>query len=139
MLQFLLDTDHLTLLDHGHALVMQRVAAQPHGDVGLPVVTAEEYLRGRLTAVAQAKDGRAHILRYGYFVDTLLLVQQFKIARFDQAAEDEFQQIRARRLRIGSQDEKIAAIALAINAILVTRNKRDFGQIAGLTLEDWSV
>jgi tRNA(fMet)-specific endonuclease VapC len=139
MLQFLLDTDHLTLFDHGHALVVQHVAAQMPGTVGLPAVTAEEYLRGRLTAVAQAKDGPARIMRYALFVESLRLVQQFEIAPFDQASEDQFQVIRAARLRVGTQDQKIAAIAVATGMTLVTRNKRDFAQIAGLHLTDWSV
>jgi tRNA(fMet)-specific endonuclease VapC len=35
-------------------------------------------------------------------------------------------------------DLKIAAIALAHTATLVTRNTRDFEKIAGLKIEDWT-
>ena len=139
MFRFLLDTDHLTLLDHGHPLVMQNVAAQAQDTVGLPAVTIEEYLRGRLTAISQAKDGPARIVRYGWFVETLQLIQPFPIAPFDQVAEDYYQLLRAMRLRVGTRDQKIAAIALANNAVLVSPNRRDFGQIPRLVLEDWSV
>jgi len=35
-------------------------------------------------------------------------------------------------------DLRIAAIAMASDAILVTRNLRDFNGIDGLTIVDWS-
>lgn len=42
MLRYLLDTDHLTLFEHGHALVIRRMSLQPAGTVGICVVTVEE-------------------------------------------------------------------------------------------------
>jgi tRNA(fMet)-specific endonuclease VapC len=139
MLQFLLDTDHLTLLDHGDLLVMQHIAVQAPNAVGLPAVTVEEYLRGRLSAISRAKDGATRVQCYQWFVETLQLIQPYPIARFDQAAEDQFQLLLAMHLRFGTRDQKIAAIALANNVILVTRNKKDFGQVPGLVLQDWSI
>ncbi|WP_343222199.1 PIN domain-containing protein [Methylomonas paludis] len=39
---------------------------------------------------------------------------------------------------IGPMDFLIAAHALALNAILVTNNTREFARVAALHLEDWT-
>jgi tRNA(fMet)-specific endonuclease VapC len=138
MLQFLLDTDHLTLLEYANPVVLQHMAKQAQGAVGFPAVTVGESLRGRLAAISQAKDGPARIDRYDRLVKSLKLFQQYPIAPFDQAAEDQYQILQGLRLRVGSRDQKIAATALANQVILVTRNRKDFGQVPGLIIVDWS-
>jgi tRNA(fMet)-specific endonuclease VapC len=139
MLQFVLDTDHLTLLDYGHPIVTQHCTSTLPAALGVPIVTAEELLRGRLAAIANAKNGAARMLQYSLLHRSLKLIQQFPVVEFDQPAEDQFQILRTKKLRIGTRDQKIAAIALANHVILVTRNKNDFGQVPGLLLQDWSV
>jgi tRNA(fMet)-specific endonuclease VapC len=139
MLRFLFDTDHLTLLQHRHALLLNRLASQPPDAVGVNAVTVEESLRGRLAALSQARDGPMRILQYRHLLETLELLNRFPPVPFDQAAEDRYQHLLALRLRIGTQDLKIAAIALANNLVLLTRNRRDFGRVPALTLDDWSL
>ena len=51
---------------------------------------------------------------------------------FDEAAAASFDQLRAQKLRIGTNDLAIAAITLAVNGTLVTRNTVDFQRIPGL-------
>ena len=40
-------------------------------------------------------------------------------------------------LRIGSQDLKIAAIAMTQDALLLSANLRDFQKVPGLRVENW--
>ena len=138
MLRYLFDTDHLTLFDQGHAQVTQRLAQEPAGTVGLSPVSVEEYLRGRLAAVARARTGPERIRHYGLMIRSVRMLQSWPSVPFDQAAEDQFQLLLGQKLRVGTQDLKIAAVALANSLVVVTRNQRDFGRVPGLTLEDWS-
>ena len=82
-------------------------------------------------------DGSARIQHYARLNETVQLFSRFSVVPYDQPAEDEFQQLRA--IRIGTQDRKIAAVALANQLTLVTPNRRDFARVPGLMLEDWSV
>jgi tRNA(fMet)-specific endonuclease VapC len=137
MLRYLLDTDHLTLYQHGHPPFHRRLKLQPAGAVGISVVTVEEALRGRLAALARARDGPMRIHRYGLLVEALQDFAQFTVVPYEQPAENEFQQLHS--IRIGTRDRKIASIALAKQLTVVTRNRRDFARVPGLALEDWSV
>ncbi len=139
MPRFLFDTDHLTLFDHADVSVWRRFSQCRFGDVALSPISVEEYLRGRLAALARHQGGPQQVQAYRHLVDTLDLFQQLSILPFDLASERRCQQLRAMRLRVGTQDLRIGAVALMNNLTLVTRNRRDFSRIPGLALADWSV
>jgi tRNA(fMet)-specific endonuclease VapC len=139
MLRYLFDTDHLTLYDHANVNVWRHFSSHPWGDVGISAVTVEEYLRGRLAALSRHQQGQQQVLAYARLVESLQLFAQFPIVAFDPASEAQYRWLRRARVRVGSQDLRIAAIALVYHLVLVTRNRRDFSRIPGLMLEDWSV
>jgi len=139
MLRFLFDTDHVTLFQYGNSVVVARLAQMPPVSVGISPISMEEALRGRLAAVSRANSGLARIRAYNHLTETVRLFPQFPIVPFDQSCEIQFQWIRSLHLRIGTQDQKIAAVALANHLTLLTRNKVDFSRIPGLTIDDWSV
>lgn len=51
-------------------------------------------------------------------------------------AADEFERLRQTKVRVGTKDLRIAAICLANDATLLTRNSQDFGRVPGLRFED---
>ncbi len=63
---------------------------------------------------------------------------EINVLEFDEAAAVEFRRLKQSRVRIGTMDLKIAAIALANNATVLTRNSRDFTRVPGLRIEDWT-
>jgi tRNA(fMet)-specific endonuclease VapC len=134
MLQFVLDTDHLTLYDRNHRPLIQHLAKRPPDAIGVTVVTVEEALRGRVAALARPLDGLTRIRRYAQLQRTVEIFGQLPVVPFDQASEDQFQRLLALRLRVGVRDLKIAAVVLANHVTLLTRNRRDFGRIPALVI-----
>ncbi len=103
------------------------------------MVTVEEVLRGRLAVLSRRLDSAARARAYTFLQFAVQFFQQVPVVPFDQACEMQSQQLLTQRIRVGTQDLKIAATTLACGLVVVTRNRRDFGQVPGLVLEDWSV
>ncbi|GJD22503.1 hypothetical protein RIVM261_074590 [Rivularia sp. IAM M-261] len=139
---WILDTDHLTLLLQGNPTVVNKLAAKAQGEVVITVVTAEEQIWGRLSVIRQASQAsNAEKLVRAYLKFRLALddLMRFTILDFTQEAYLEYQELRRQKIRVGTQYLRIAAIALSIDATVVTRNQRDFNQVPGLRLEDWTI
>jgi tRNA(fMet)-specific endonuclease VapC len=139
MPQFLFDTDHLTLYHHKHPALLQRIATHAVDAVGICPISIEETMRGRLAILARVLTGDKHVQAYAHLVASVELFRLFPLVPFDSNSESQFQQLRAARLRVGTLDLKIAAIALTNDLTVLTRNRSDFGRIPGLKLDDWSV
>lgn len=138
MIRVLLDTDHMSLHERGHLPLRARLAAFPSEEVATSIVTVEEMIRGRLALLARRSAGPARVHAYAKLLETVQFFRTIPVVPFDMACEQQFQTLRALRLRVGSQDLRIAAIALVHNVVLITRNRRDFEHVPGLRLDDWS-
>ena len=139
MSRYLLDTDHVTLLQQVHPLVTQRVEANAPNEISITVITVEEQVQGWLKAIREASQSSQPerlIWAYMGLRDVVKYLQKFEIADFTLDAYNRYKELRGQRIRIGTQDLRIAAIALSINAILVTRNQQDFSRVPGLVWED---
>lgn len=66
-------------------------------------------------------------------------LSRLNLVDFSENAYAHYLELRRQRIRIGTQDLRIAAIVLTGNSILVTRNQRDFAQVPGLVFEDWTI
>jgi len=56
---------------------------------------------------------------------------------WDAAAVKQFENLRTKKIRVGTMDLKTAAIALAHGATLLTRNRVDFEHVPNLALDNW--
>lgn len=139
MILYILDTDHISLAQRGHPQIMTRIAAALPEQLALSIVTVQEQMRGRLAQVQHASDTATLIRAYRLLHEAITFHRTISIVDFDPQAATIFDRLRRRRIRIGTLDLRIAAIALAAGLTLVTRNRRDFERVPGLIIEDWSV
>jgi tRNA(fMet)-specific endonuclease VapC len=137
----LLDTDHLTVLKYRESERFQRLhdklAAAVDETIGTTVVNVEEQMRGWLASIAREKQVMRQVSAYRELAGLFSFFGSFHIALFDDAAAEQFQNLRSRNRRLGTMDLKIAAIALVNKALLLTANSGDFSPIAGLHFENW--
>lgn len=137
--RYILDTDHITLVQRNHAAVIARFTALPSEAMAVTVVSALEQIRGRLAQVHRAKTAAEVVHAFARFQEALNFYRTVPVLPYDDAAAIQFARLRTLYTnRPGTQDLRIAAIALSRGLTLVTRNQRDFARITGLQLEDWS-
>ena len=139
MIRYLLDTDHVSLHERGHPELGNRLTEVTFETIAVSVVTVEEMARGRLALLAKRSSGEKRVHAYRKFQETLHFFETVPVIPFDLACEETFQALRADGVRrIGSLDLRIAATALVHDLVMVTRNLRDFGQVPGVRIEDWT-
>lgn len=135
----ILDTDHVSLFQHNHPGVTQRINAINPEKVAVTVITAEEQLRGRLNIIRQASSNDELISAYLRLRATLEFFKSINLLDFNQNACTFYENLVRQKIRIGTRDLRIAAITLSVNGILVTRNYKDFVKVPNLKLEDWTI
>jgi tRNA(fMet)-specific endonuclease VapC len=139
---FVLDTDHVSLLERAGSVeanrLRRRLEQVPVEERATTIVSFEEQTRGWMSYLAKARSLAQQIEAYRRLKRQLDSYCAMMVLDFDETAASEFQRLFKLRLRIGTMDLKIAAIALARHATLLTRNQRDFRNVPGLASEDWA-
>jgi tRNA(fMet)-specific endonuclease VapC len=129
---YMLDTNTVSLALRGRApRAVTYLRDTAREDVVLSVITAMELRFGLAkNPTTRARDVIAQ------FLDTITVLP------VDRAVEKPYGDIRAALEHvgrpIGALDTIIAAHALAVGAVLVTNNVREFRRVRGLRCEDWT-
>jgi tRNA(fMet)-specific endonuclease VapC len=139
---YILDTDHISVFDRAGPsaqALLSRLARTDPNEVVTTIVTYEEQMRGWLAYVNKNSSIELQIEAYRKLEGQLANYRKITVISFDERAGRLFQDLRERHRRLGAMDLKIAAIAIVNQATVLTRNTKDFGQIAGLAIEDWTM
>src|SRR5262245_50156268 len=134
------DTDLLTEILAGNPAYAERIAQVPVAEQSAPIVAIEEIIRGRLNTIRQAEAGKARVTieqAYLLFEQTLDDLGEVKVLSFTEAADALVKEWRRKKIRGSTHDLRIAASCVTSSSTLVTRNRRDFEKIPGLSVEFW--
>jgi tRNA(fMet)-specific endonuclease VapC len=142
-MQYVLDTDHFTLLQRSHPILIQRIGSLSANTLGITVITMEESVQGWFSEIRKASKSnrnQAHHLRIAYdnLRDVIRFLYSFQTLSFTESASSKFAELRQQGVRIGTQDLRIASICLVNDLILLTRNQQDFAQVPNLVLQNWT-
>jgi len=136
-----LDTDILSILNYQEGTSYDR--AKMHlasvGDELLctTIISIEEQLRGWLSYIAASKKVEREIEGYLRLQTLLDDIGNYAILSFAAAAAMVFASLRKQRVRVGTMELKIAAIAISNDAAVATANAAHFARIPGVKLLDW--
>ncbi|MGK7896027.1 MAG: type II toxin-antitoxin system VapC family toxin [Xenococcus sp. (in: cyanobacteria)] len=134
---WILDTDHLSLLQRGHPNIGKKITTINPQEIAITIISAEEQIRGRLSIIRRANAKDKLVLAYGRLKELLKDFETINLLDFTLEASLIYDDLVRKKIRIGTRDLRIAAIALVVKGTVVTRNQKDFAQIPGLKVEDW--
>jgi tRNA(fMet)-specific endonuclease VapC len=130
--KFLLDTDTCIYALKQQRGVLERLLAHSPADIAISVITVAELRTGAAKSDAAGKIGQ--------LVENFL--RPLTILDFVSADAATYAQIRARLERagkpIGPLDTLIAAQAVARELTLVSNNRKEFGRVPRLAIENWA-
>src|SRR5258708_6009031 len=118
------------------------VLSQSPQDLHISIITAEEVLKGIVSAINKSRgrqqDPKRLLWWYDVLRETLRDFAAWSILPYDESADAAFRDIPLQFRRQNPQDSRIAAIALARRLTVITTNLRHFDRIPGLKVKDWT-
>jgi tRNA(fMet)-specific endonuclease VapC len=138
----ILDTDHLTVIQRraepAYSRLRARLSKLPPNTVQTTIVSFEEQMRGWLAVISRVRNQSKEVVAYRRLQALLRFFNEIPVLDYTEMIAARFDELRRSRLRVGSMDLKIAAIALTHDAILLSSNRKDFDQVPDLRVEDWT-
>jgi tRNA(fMet)-specific endonuclease VapC len=140
---FLFDTNHISVWQRGEGASYERLLSRLSNHSGehifVSIVSFHELLNGWIAYMAKRQSSESLVRAYFEFETILKDFSVMQLLPFDRKAAEVFDELAKEKLRVGSMDLRIAAIAIANQMTLLTQNTVDFERIPGLQIDDWLV
>ena len=137
----ILDTDHISVLELANSVerarLIHRLNQVGKEAVVTTIISYEEQSRGWLAYVARARSVADQVDAYQKLSRHLETYRRLTVLDFEQQAAKHFERLTSNRIKIGTLDLKIAAITLANEATLLSRNLKDFEKVPALDVQNW--
>jgi tRNA(fMet)-specific endonuclease VapC len=137
--RYLLDTDMFSLYLQHNPAVVGALIRHLSDQVAISVITVQEVWDGWAAVIAKAKTPDQVAAAYARLTDTLNELRNWPVVSLPAAAVTRYAALKKQKLNVGSNDLKIASIAIESGATVVTHNRRDFARVPGVVIEDWVV
>ena len=138
----ILDTDCLSLLERqtgeNYLRLQSKLDEFPSDEITTTIITFEEQMRGWMAFLAKMRSIDEQVFAYETLKQYFDYFKTLTLIEFDENAARVFKDLKSQKVRIGAMDLKIASIAISRDAILVSRNLRDFEGIPNLIVKDWT-
>ena len=134
-----LDTDHFSEFDRGSEAGLRLRVRMGRTDAAffITIITVEEVMQGWLPRIKSCRTAREQIAIYERLQGSVAVLGDWDILPWDEEAVNVYETLKLRKIRTGTMDLKIASIALAYEATVLTRNTVDFAKVPGLRIENW--
>jgi tRNA(fMet)-specific endonuclease VapC len=129
---------HAQLAPRGNTAVVAHIEACAAEDLAITVISVEEQLSGWYRRLRRAKKPDELARVYARLTAAVRSLSRLPILSFSEAAIRLAKSLQTSKLNVRKMDLCIAAIALEHQAIVVSRNVRDFRRVPNLVVEDWS-
>jgi tRNA(fMet)-specific endonuclease VapC len=125
----IIDSDHCVALLRGHLDLRGRIS--PDEELAVTAISVGELMHG----VYKSSQVEENLARLGVLLAAVIVLP------YDERAAGRFGRIKAELERAGEKlgdlDLQIASVALEHSVPLVTHNRKHFGRVPGLVIEDW--
>jgi tRNA(fMet)-specific endonuclease VapC len=138
------DTDIITLLTYGRTpKLKERIDAVPESEVlAVTVITLMEILGPRYDSIYKAANAHEMTRATEGFRSSKEVLDGFSVLLHDDDSYRRFEALmkakKGKKKQKDRADMMTASIILANDALLVTRNVKDYEGIAGLRVENWA-